>query len=344
MRAAMFYGPEEMQVEDTAAPTPGTGEVLVDVKACGICGSDLHFYKDGLHHNVDYPVTLGHEVGGTIAETGEGVDIDVGTDVVLSPHTPCMECWTCKDGLYNLCQNLNATSAKPGGYAEEVVEAADNAIPLPDGVSPEDAAIAQPLGVGLHAVRQSGLGIGDSAFVAGAGPIGLGAVRFAKAAGASPILVSEPQDSRRSIAGDFGADVLIDPSEEDAVERVREETGPGVDVAFEAVGAEATFNDAIDATKANGHITVIGVFGDDIPFTPQPLVTNQRSIGGSTSHQLGPAVHKEYDVILKQIATGKIDPDQYVSSRIGLEGVVDEGFDVLLNGASDERKILVCPE
>ena len=343
MRAAMFYGPGEMQVEDVDEPEPGPGEILLDVAACGICGSDLHFYEDGFHHDVEYPMTLGHEVGGTILETGEGVDIEVGTEVVLSPHTPCMECWTCKEGLYNLCQNLNATSAKPGGYAEMVVEAADNALPLPDGVSPEDAAIAQPLGVGLHAVRVSGLGIGDSAFIAGAGPIGLGAVRFAKSAGASPIIVSEPQDSRREIAGDFGADVLIDPTEEDVIERVREVTGPGVDVAFEAVGAEATFNDAIDATKANGHITIIGVFGDDIPFSPQPLVSNQRTIGGSTSHQLGPAVHKEYDVILNQLATGQLDADQYVSSRISLEDVVEDGFETLLDDSSDERKILVCP-
>lgn len=339
----MFYGPGEMQVEDIDAPEPGPGEILLEVAACGICGSDLHFYEDGLHHDVDYPVTLGHEVGGTIVETGEGVDIDVGSEVVLSPHTPCMECWTCEEGLYNLCQNLNATSAKPGGYAEQVVETADNAIPLPDGVSPEDAAIAQPLGVGLHAVRVSELGIGDSAFIAGAGPIGLGAVRFAKAAGASPILVSEPQDSRREIAGDFGADVLIDPSEEDAVERVREVTGHGVDVAFEAVGAEPTFNDALDATKSNGHVTVIGVFSDDIPFSPGALVSNQRSITGSTTHQLGPAVHKEYDVILKQLASGDLDADQYVSSRISLEDVVEDGFERLLNGEGDERKILVRP-
>lgn len=343
MRAAMFYGPGEMQVEDIDAPTPEAGEILVDVAACGICGSDLHFYEDGFGREIDYPITLGHEIGGTIVDTGDGVDIEVGTDVVLSPHTACDECWSCERGLFNLCQNLHATSAKPGGYAEQVVEQAENAIPLPDGVSPADAAIAQPVGVGLHAVRQSPLGLGDSALIVGSGPIGLGAVLAAKSAGAGPIFVSEPQDSRRNVAADFGADVLIDPTEEDPKERIQEETEVGVDVAFEAVGAEVTLEQAVESTRPNGHTTVIGVFGEEVSFDPQLLVSRQRTIGGSTSHQLGPMITKEYDVVLRLIAEGDLDPELYVTSRIDLEDVVEDGFEVLLDGSSEERKILVTP-
>ncbi|MDJ1434411.1 zinc-binding dehydrogenase [Halostagnicola sp. A-GB9-2] len=343
MRAALFYGTEDMTVEDVDEPTPESGEILVDVSACGICGSDLHFYTEGLHGDAELPVTLGHEVGGTVIETGDDVDIEVGTDVVLSPHTPCMECWCCEDGLYNLCRNLNATSAQPGGYAEKVVESADNAIVLPEGVSPEDAAIAQPVSVGLHAVRESPLGIGDSAMVVGAGPIGLGVIQFAKSTGAGPIYVSEPQESRQEVAREFGADVVIDPTEEDPIERVREETGTGVDVAFEAVGHQATLNQAIESTRANGHTTVIGVFSDDVEISPQSLVSSQRSISGSTSHQLGPRVTKEYNAVLRQLETGELDADKYVTSRIGLEDVVDEGFETLLSEDNEERKILVCP-
>ncbi|MBP2249984.1 (R,R)-butanediol dehydrogenase/meso-butanediol dehydrogenase/diacetyl reductase [Halarchaeum solikamskense] len=343
MRAALFYGPEDMRVEDVDEPNPGEGEVLVDVAACGICGSDLHFYTDGLHGDADYPTTLGHEIGGTVLETGAGVDIEVGTDVVLSPHTPCMDCWWCENAMYNLCRDLDATSARPGGYAERVVERADNALVLPDGVSPADAAIAQPISVGLHAVRQSPVGVGDSAVVVGAGPIGLGAVRFAASAGAGPVYVSEPQASRRDIAADFGADVLIDPEEEDPVERIHEETGTGADVAFEAVGHEATLDQAVSATRAGGHTTVIGVFGGEAAFEPQKLVRHQRTVAGSTSHQLGPRVSKEYDVVLRQLASGELDADDYVTSRIDLEDVVDRGFETLLGGESEERKILVCP-
>lgn len=344
MRAAQYYGPEDIRLEDIDPPTPDAGEILVDVAACGICGSDLHFYEDGLPREPDaYPVTLGHEIGGTVAETGEGVDIAVGTEVVLSPHIPCGECWCCDEGNYNLCRNLTPTAAEPGGFAEQVTVPEDLAVPLPDGVSPEVAAIAQPVTVGLHAVRGSSLTIGDSVLVVGTGPIGLGALRFAKLAGAGPIYVSEPQAFRRSIADDYGADVLIDPSEVDPVERIREETGKGVDVAFEAVGHEATLNQAIKSARPGGETTVIGVFGGQTGIEPQDLVRQERSVSGSCSHQLGPLVHTEYDVTLRHLASGDLDPEPYVSSTIDLEDVVDEGFEALLDDSREEVKILVRP-
>ncbi len=342
MRAAQFYGTEEMRVEDVEEPSPEAGEILVDVAACGICGSDLHFYEDGFG-DFDGAVTLGHEASGTIIETGDGVDLEVGTEIVLSPHTPCMECWACESGMYNLCLDLNATSARPGGYAEKVVERAENAIPLPAGVDVEDAAIAQPLGVGLHAVLQSPLSLGDSALIVGTGPIGLGAVAFADAIGASPILASEPQDARREVAADFGADVLIDPTEEDPQEVVEAETDIGVDVAYEAVGIEPAFETATEAVRPAGNATIIGVFTDDIGFGPGILTGKQLAIEGSRSHQLGPKVHKEYGIILDQIASGQIDPGQYVTSRIDLEDIVEEGFETLLTEGNQERKILVRP-
>ena len=227
MHAARFYPNDGLRIEDVPKPEVGPGEVLVEVAACGVCGSDLHFYREGFPYTDDRPVTLGHESAGTVIETGEGVDLPVGTDVALGPHTPCLDCPYCESALYNLCRNMNEMSARPGGFAERTVESAGTVVPLPEGLSVEDAALAQPLSVGLHAVRESPLGLGDSALVVGAGPIGLGAVRFARSAGADPIFVSEPNDSRRSIAREFGADVLIDPTEEDPVERVREATGAG---------------------------------------------------------------------------------------------------------------------
>lgn len=343
MDAALFYGIGDMRLGEVDEPTPGPGELLIDVAACGICGSDLHFYEEGLGREVEYPITLGHEISGTVVEGGDDTELEPGTDVVLSPHTPCGECWCCEEALYNLCRNLEATSAEPGGFAEYVVEREANAIPLPDGVDVQDAAIAQPVSVGLHAVRQSPLGLGDSAAVVGTGPIGLGAVRFAKSVGAGPIIVSEPQAARREVAGAFGADVLIDPTEEDAVERIHEETETGVDVAFEAVGHEATLRTAVEATRAGGHTTVIGVFGDEVAFSPQELVRHQKSMSGSTSHQLGPLVTDEYDVVLRQLADGELDASQYVTSRIDLDDVVTDGFEALLADDNQERKILVCP-
>ncbi len=342
MQAAMFYGPEDMRVEEIEEPSPGAGEVKVEVAACGICGSDLHFYEDGISYG-ELPVTLGHEVSGTVVDTGADVDIEVGTEVVLSPHTPCMECPYCERALYNLCEDLRGTSAKPGGYAEYVVETADNAITLPEGVDVEDAAIAQPVAVGRHAVRISPLGIGDRAFIAGAGPIGLGALSFTASSGAAPIIVSEPQDFRRDAAADFGADILVDPTAEDPVERVREETDIEVDEAIEAVGHEESLLQCIEATRSEGQTTIIGVFGDDVEVNPSLLVGSQRNVQGSCSHQLGPEVFKEYNAVLRQINGANFDVDQYVTSRIDLDAIVEDGFERLLDEDLEERKILVCP-
>lgn len=346
MRAALLYGVEDVRVEDVDEPTPGPGEVLVDVAACGICGSDLHFYEEGgMGPQTELPTAFGHELAGTVLGVGDGVDdVAVGQDVALAPHTPCMECWYCEMAQYNLCENLDPVSARPGGYAERVVESADNAVPLPAGVDPEDAAIAQPVSVGQNAVRVSPLGIGDSVAVVGAGPIGLGAVHFAKAAGAGPIYVSEPQDARREVAAEFGADVVVDPTEEDPVERIREETGRGVDVAFEAVGhGGATLEQAVQSTRAGGHTTIIGVFGDSVDFDPQQLVRHQRTVRGSTSHQLGPRIDEVYGLVLRHLASGELDAGRYVTSRVGIEDIVEDGFEALLDDSREERKILVCP-
>jgi len=343
MKAAQFYGVGDVRVEEIDEPEPGPGEVLVDVAACGICGSDLHFYREGFPYTDERPVTLGHESAGTVIETGEGVDLAVGTDVALGPHTPCLDCPYCESALYNLCRNMNEMSTRPGAFAERAVESAGTVVPLPEGLSAEDAALAQPLSVGLHAVRESSVGLGDSALVVGTGPIGLGAVRFAASAGAEPIFVSEPNDSRRSIAGEFGADVLLDPTEVDPVERVREATDVGVDVAFEAVGHEATLAQAVESTRGGGHTRVIGVFSEAVDFDPGELVGYQRSVAGSRSHQLGPNLANEYGVALAHLADGRVDPDRYVSSRIPIDDIVSDGFEALLDPESEERKILVRP-
>lgn len=345
MRAARYYGNRDIRLDEINAPTPDRGEVLIDVAACGICGSDLHIYKNGedRYEESDLPSTIGHEVGGTVVNTGEDVEIEEGTDVVVNPHIACEECWCCEKGMYNLCRNLSPTAVSPGGFTEQIVAPVENLIPVPAGVSPEVAATAQPLSVALHAVRKSPVGLGDSVAVVGAGPIGLGVVGFAKSAGAGPIYVSEPRQSRRSIAEEFGGDVVIDPTEENPVELIREDTGMGVDVAFEAVGHETTMNQAIKAAKPGGHTKVIGVFDGDANIDPQDLVRHERTVSGSTSHQIGPLAKDEYGTTLRQIATGALDSDRYVTSRIDLSDIVEEGFERLVNGAEDEVKILVRP-
>ena len=345
MQAARYYGNRDVQIDEVEAPSPGEGEVLIHVAACGICGSDLGEYLHGPRFDDDHlPYTMGHEVAGTVAETGEGVDVKVGTEVVLSPLVACGDCRCCDEAKYNLCRNLEVIGAqRPGAYAERVTIPAENAVPLPDGVSLELAAVAEPVAVAFHALMQSPLRSGQSVGVIGTGPIGLGLIQLAKAAGAGPIFASGHREARRALAHECGADVVIDPRETDPVERVGTETDGGVDVAFEMAGNESALNDAIKVTKPDGHTTLVGVFKDETRIDPMDLVNHERSINASAAYQTGPLADRDFGAVLRKFASADVDPERLVTSRIDLDDIVDRGFEALASDGSEEVKVLVRP-
>lgn len=346
MRAARYYGNQDIRVDDVDYPTPDDGEVLIEVAACGICGSDVGMYLHGpMTEGGDHlPYIMGHELGGTVVETAPGVDIETGTEVVLNPLVACEDCRYCDVALYNLCQNLSVIGAqRPGGYAEQVVAPAGNVVPLPDGVTPAMAAVSEPITVAYHGLRQSPLQSGQSAAVIGMGPIGLGLVQLAKDAGASTVFASGHREARRELATQLGADVVIDPREVDPAEAVREELGNGVDVAFEVAGRESAFNDALAVTKAGGHATLLGVFEGDIEFDPMTLVDHQRSINASAAYQTGPLADRDFGAVLEKMASGALDAEALVTSRIDLADIEPRGFEALADSESGEVKVLVQP-
>jgi len=192
MRAAVYHGREDVRIEQVEERAIAPGSVRVAVEACGICGSDLHEYAEGpIAIPADHPhpltgetlpLTMGHEFAGTVVETGGGVDDpEVGDAVVVNPIVACGECRYCTGGRYSLCDSLMniGIHGGGGGFAERVVVSAENAVALPEGVSFEQGALVEPLSVGLHAVRRSGLAAGDTAAVFGAGPVGLGVLQAA---------------------------------------------------------------------------------------------------------------------------------------------------------------------
>ncbi|WP_459890265.1 2,3-butanediol dehydrogenase [Halostagnicola bangensis] len=344
MQAAQYYGNRDIRVENVDEPSPDEGEVLIDVDACGICGSDVGEYLHGPRSDDRVPYTMGHEVGGTIAETGDDVDIEVGTEIVLNPLVACENCPRCAESKYNLCENLEVIGAqRSGAYAERVTAPAGNVVSLPDGVSPEMAAVSEPVTVAFHALMQSPLRPGQSVAVVGLGPIGLGLVQLAKAAGAGPVYASGHREARRELARECGADVVIDPRETDPIERIRDETDGGVDVAFEVAGKESALNDAIKATKPSGHTTLVGVFKGPVEFEPMDLVNNERSVNASAAYHTGPLADRDFGAVLQKIATGAVDPELLVTSRIALEDISDDGFEALVDGDSEEVKVLVRP-
>jgi len=352
MKAARYYGARDVRVEDVDPQPCGPNDVRIEVAACGICGSDLHNYADGIGRPADephpvtgetLPITIGHEVGGTVVEVGADVEgPDVGTTVTVNPILWCGECRYCDAGRYHRCANRGfvGLSGGGGGFAEELVVSAEKAVPVPESVPAELAATVEPYTVALHAVNRSAFRTGDDVAVFGAGPIGLMTVQQLRAAGAGDIYVSEPRDARRERAADCGADVALDPAEADPVERIHAATG-GVDVAYELAGVEGTVGQAIDATRAGGDVTVVSLFQDPVAIQPTAIVGRERTVTGTAAFQGGPRAAEEFSVTIRRFATGDLDPESLVTARLGLDRI-DDGFRRLLDDDGDV-KVLVRP-
>lgn len=356
MQALRYHGRRDLRVEDLEQSALGEGDVRVDVDSCGICGSDLHeyaagpiFVPEGEPHPVSgdvAPIRMGHEFSGTVSEVGADVtDLEVGDHVAINPILYCGDCRQCNEGNYHICDSIGflGLSGGDGGFAENVVVKAEQAVPLLDEVPLEYGALVEPLSVGLHAVRRSGVQAGDTVAVFGSGPIGLSVIQCLRAAGAGTIYVSEPRAARRDRAVDCGADETIDPTETDAVEYITDATGGGVDVAFEVAGIEATYKAALQSTRPSGTTTIVSIWEGEVASHPNNIVLGERTVTGTLAYLGGPRSKEEYGMVIKMLADGDLDPEPLITDRIGLDNIVDDGFESLLDPESDQVKILVKP-
>jgi (R,R)-butanediol dehydrogenase/meso-butanediol dehydrogenase/diacetyl reductase len=355
MRAARYHGREDVRVEDIEAASVDAGEIRIEVGACGICGSDLHeyaagpiFVPDETPHPVSgerLPITMGHEFSGVVREVGEGVThLATGDRVAINPILYCGDCRQCDEGNYHRCESggFVGLSGGGGGFAESFVTDAERAVPLAEDVSLAAGALVEPLSVGLHAVRRSGLQAGDAVAVFGSGPIGLSVIQCARTAGAGRIFVSEPRAARRDRAAACGADELIDPTTADAVDRITGATDGGVDAAFEVAGVEATYNAALRSTRPGGTATVVSIWEGAVTADPNALVLGERTVTGTLAYLGGPRSGEEFGMVIEMLAEGTLDPEPLLTDQIGLDGV-EAGFEALLDEESDQVKILVEP-
>jgi (R,R)-butanediol dehydrogenase/meso-butanediol dehydrogenase/diacetyl reductase len=353
MQAAMYYGQRDVRVEDIAEPTVGSDEVLVDIGAAGICGSDLHEYTagpisiptDSPHPltGVTTPVPMGHEFGGTIGEIGENVrEVTVGDVVAVNPILSCGDCPYCNTGRQNICESLGfiGLSGGGGGFSQRIVVPSQNVIELREGMTPTDGALIEPFSVGVHAVRQSPLQLGDTVAVVGAGPIGLMVIQAARSAGAERIFASEPHPDRRRLATECGADIAVDPTAESLAEQVQSETDVGVDIAFEVAGLEPTLDQAIKSTKRGGHTTVVSVFEDRVAVEVNDISMLERSVNGTRAYHAGGRAHDDYEIAVGMLAEGHFDAEPLVTDHIALSNIVEDGFEQLLKDKSSV-KILI---
>jgi L-iditol 2-dehydrogenase len=273
VKALRLFAPRDLRVAEVPEPEPGPGEVLIRVRAVGVCGSDVHYYVDG--HIGDavptLPFTLGHEFAGEVAALGPGVTWPaVGTRVAVDPAVPCGKCEICLEGNPNCCPNVRFPGSAPvnGSLSEYYVHPAELCVPLPGALDFADGAMLEPLGVAVHALNLAKVRPGDSVAILGAGPIGLMLLQIARGS-AGAVYVSEPIPERRALAARMGAAGVCDPSATDPVKWLQAETkGRGVDIAIEvAWGAEAV-TQAVRMARPAGKLVIVGIPREDVVVFP----------------------------------------------------------------------------
>jgi L-iditol 2-dehydrogenase len=317
MLAARIHGPGDLRLHEEAVPEPGAGEALVRVTAVGVCGSDVHWWREGQIGGdvIRTPLILGHECAGVI-ESGPRK----GQRVAIDPAIPCGRCEFCEEGNPNLCRALRFAGHAPqdGAARPYIAWPETSLIPLPDALSDEDGAMLEPLGVSLYAVELGGVRPGMSVGVFGCGTIGLGVIQVARAAGATRILATElPQFPHRLEAARRWGATALEAASLAEVEAIRRETGGrGVDVAFEAAGEPEAVEAAIGAVKPGGRAVLIGIPSEDrIAFRASEA--RRKDLTVRVVHRM----KHTYPRAIRLVESGRVDVRSMVTHRFPLAEV-----------------------
>lgn len=351
MRAARYYDRNDIRIEDIAEPELKPGTVAIDVAWCGICGTDLHEYLEGPifvppaghPHPISgesAPVTLGHEFSGTITALGEGVtDLAVGENVVVEPYIIGADVDTSEGAPYQLSKDMNfiGLGGRGGGLAEKIVVERRWVHPIGD-IPLDQAALIEPLSVGHHAYVRSGAKAGQVAIVGGAGPIGLLTAAVLKAKGLT-VYISELSEARKAKALETGvADAVFDPREGDVAAQVRELTnGRGADVGFECSSVPAVLDMLLDAVRPGAVIVNVSIWGHKPAVDMPKLVLKEVDLRGTIGYA------NDHPDTIALVQSGKLDLSRFITGRIGLDGLVTEGFEQLINNNEEHVKIIVNP-
>ncbi|MBU1274575.1 MAG: 2,3-butanediol dehydrogenase [Proteobacteria bacterium] len=351
MQAALWRGAGDLKVERVPMPSPGPGEVRLKVKVCGICGSDLHEFREGpflipsrphpLTGRSGGPLIPGHEFTAEVDTLGPGVvGWQPGDRVTVNCLLYCGQCVHCRQGHYNMCLKLGTVAfASDGAFAQYLVVPAYTLHGLPVEVSDDMGALVEPLAVAVRVVKRSRLRLGQSAVVVGAGPIGLLVLQVALAAGASRVLVVEPMAARREVASRLGASAVIDPTAEDAGKAVAALTdNQRADVAFDCVGSQASFDTALKCTGRRAVICVAGLALKPISVPFLRLWGHEKEITFSTGYE------DEFPAAIALLADGRVKVQELISDRIALGEIVEKGYRPLMEEPDRHLKVLVYPE
>jgi L-iditol 2-dehydrogenase len=321
--------------------SPGPGEIQVRVTHVGICGSDLHYYQDGMIGDVKilYPVVLGHEPVGEIVSAGEGVTgITAGAKALLEPAVYCYHCEWCLGGLHNNCEHIRffSTPPDPGFFREYVNLPAHNVLPLPAGMDEKTATLFEPLAVVLHSLRLAPIQLGDTVAIFGGGPIGLLTVAAARTAGAGRIWCVEPRKERRELARLMGADEALDPHAVDPVKQILSDTGKrGVDISLDCATKENTIAQAIEAVRNAGRVVITGIPSEYHTAVNFHVLRRKEAVLYNVRRS-----NHETDVAVEMLkaAPGRFAP--LVTHFLPLDSV-GSAFEMLESGAGGPGKVVI---
>lgn len=342
MKALVLMDYHKFEYTSVPDPEPGEDEVVVRIKACAICGSDIHGCGGGSGRRIP-PIIMGHEASGVIAKIGAAVKgWQIGDRVTFDSTEYCGTCWFCRNGYHNLCASRRilgvacADYRKEGAMAEYAVVKSRCLYALPSQVSFEEASLVEPLAVGMHAARMAGKLSGKTAAVIGAGTIGLMTLLAAKSKGAAHVLISGHHAYRQQAALRMGAEAAAEGKDELVFLVSGVTDGRGADVVFDSVGTQESFETAMTAVRAGGMIVCIGNAVRDITFPLQECIVKQISVICSYSSE------GEYPECLQAIAWGSVDLGEFLHHVMPLQQGA-EAFDRLIRREEGLLKVILKP-
>ena len=333
MNALVLHAVGDARFEQIKTPAPGRGEVRVRIGFCGVCGSDIP--RTFVKGTYNFPTVCGHEFAGTIESVGEGVtDWQVGDRVAVFPLLWCGKCGACEQGKYVMCYDYDYLGSRSdGAFADYVVAPVANLMPVPEGVSLEEASMAEPAAVALHAVKrgtpEGGL-LGKSVALFGAGPIGLMVAQWCKAMGASDVFIFDIREESLELARSMGFDQTFDSKQHNAVEKINELTGDqGANVCIDGAGVPITLLQALESVRRSGRVVVLGNPSGDVTM-PAALISQLMRrevdiVGTWNSEYSACGNDDDWRTTLAAMADGTLNLEPLITHRVGLS----EGFDAL---------------
>ncbi|MEI6131278.1 MAG: galactitol-1-phosphate 5-dehydrogenase [Bacillota bacterium] len=322
MQGLVLHAIGDLRLEDVAKPTPKSGEVLVKIRASGVCGSDIpRIFEKGTYN---FPTIPGHEFAGEIVELGVGVAPELlNKKVAVFPLLPCGKCDLCQIGEFAQCKDYNYFGSRcDGGFAEFIAVPLWNLVMVPDALSFEEAAMAEPAAVAVHALRQAEIEIGDTVVIFGAGPIGLMLASWAKAWGAYKTILVDIDKGKIKFAQKLGFENVINSMELDAIEEISRLTeGKGADVCVEGAGVSKTLEQCLFAARAFGRVVAMGNPAGEMKLSQKAyweLLRKQLKISGTWNSSYSPIPKNDWKLSIDAMTSGLLDVKPFITHRVAL--------------------------